>query len=94
LGSAAVFCNTLLEFWAANVMRGKAKMLIKKGGTSLLNREAHAALLLEAMGRTRLLVSSQSPSRSALPQALRIDVGFTKQRFEVLSQSLTVKLST
>jgi hypothetical protein len=49
------------------VMRGKAvKAVTKKGGTSLLNREAHAALVLEAFGRTRPLVRSQSPSRSAL----------------------------
>jgi len=66
---AALFWQTklLLNFWAANVMRVRlAVAATKKGGTSLLNREAHAALLLEACGRTRPLVRSQSPSRSAL----------------------------
>jgi hypothetical protein len=62
--------NLRLDFWAANVMRVRLAVT-KKGGTSLLNREAHAALLLEAVGRTRPLVRSQSPSRSALSQALR-----------------------
>jgi hypothetical protein len=39
---AVLASNLALDFWAANVKRW-ATAVTKKGGTSLLNREAHAA---------------------------------------------------
>jgi hypothetical protein len=64
-------------FWAANVMRAKGSTAAtKKGGTSLLNREAHAALLLEAFWPYTSACSQSIAVTFGTATSSSIDVGF------------------